>query len=305
MRRVAIGVVLLALVAAPATASDTGPDLPPHPTDPDVSPEGEPLGDPLPSGSLDDLLPGNGLPIQSPVPKPDPSLDWPTDGSDDETDTDEKASPPPLTRHRLVDNPDVDHRPSTGARPHAATMSSGGHVPTPEPAHGPTSSATLRVAGLVAAGGLAAWLLLRGLPEDPTRRHLLRLIRRRPGRNLTDLADELDVDRTTVRYHVDKLADDDRVTCRRVGRCRRVFPAGDAADAEHADLLDHPVRQAIVRRLKRGPPVRQRRLAERCDVAPSTLTYHLDRLADAGLIERDQDGRSAVLSLADDRTGSR
>lgn len=165
----------------------------------------------------------------------------------------------------------------------------------------PTQSRSGPPVTLVASAGavaLAIWLLRRRLPEDPTRRRLLRLVRRDPGRNLSDLARELGVDRTTVRHHVDRLVEEGRVTCRRQGRCRRVYPEGADGD-ELADLLDHPVRRWILRRLLRRRRLDQRRLRDECDVAPSTLTYHAKRLESAGLLERSSRGRRTVLALVD------
>lgn len=166
---------------------------------------------------------------------------------------------------------------------------------TPTPARSGPPVALAAGAGALA---LAIWLLRRRLPEDPTRRRLVRLVRRDPGRNLSDLARELGVDRTTVRHHVDRLVEEGSVTCRRQGRSRRVYPEGSDED-ELADLLDHPVRRWIVRRLLRRRRLDQRRLRDECDVAPSTLTYHAKRLESAGLLERTSRGRRTVLALVD------
>lgn len=40
-------------------------------------------------------------------------------------------------------------------------------------------------------------------------------------------------------------------------------------------------------------------LAERLDRDPSTVTHHLDRLAEDGIVERERDGRAVVNKLAD------
>lgn len=188
-----------------------------------------------------------------------------------------------------------DTRRDTSVRPAVrATTQDGADPPAPTRSGPPV--ALVAGAGAVA---LALWVLRRRLPEDPTRRRLVRLVRRDPGRNLTDLARELSVDRTTVRHHVDRLAEEGRVTCRRQGRCRRVYPDG-ADEDDLTALLDHPVRRWIVRRLLRRRRLDQRSLRDECDVAPSTLTYHVERLASAGLVERTSRGRRTVLALVDE-----
>lgn len=257
----------------------------------------DPLPAPTPAGvthEVDDLLeslhdhPDPREPVHGPLPAP------PTLPARPDPVSDPRSRPAGPVGHPDPVSPasgwETDPRPGGEAD---TQRTEAPHPPAPAPPGAPVVA--LAGAGLAA---LVVWLLRRRLPEDPTRRRIVRLVRRDPGRHLSDLARELGLDRTTVRHHVDRLAEEDLVVTRRTGRCRRVHPAEDD-DGELADLLDHPVRAWICRRLLRRRRLDQRRLRAECGVAPSTLTYHAKRLEAAGLVERRSRGRRTVLSLAD------
>lgn len=257
----------------------------------------EPLPDPEPGG-IDDLVPD--LSWDPPVRFASPG---PVDDAVPTTPTLPDAGLPVAEPAR--DPARLDRRPAPLTRPidRETDPRPGVRIAGQAPDHpqAPTPTEPRPPVVALAGAGLAAllvWLIGRRLPEDRTRRRLVRLVRRDPGRHLSDLARELGLDRTTVRHHVEILAEEGRVCCRRRGRCRRVYPSG-AEEDDLVDLLDHPVRRWIVRRLVQRRRLDQRRLREECDVAPSTLTYHAKKLEDAGLVERRSRGRRTVLALVE------
>ena len=64
-------------------------------------------------------------------------------------------------------------------------------------------------------------------------------------------------------------------------------------------LLADPVRAQIVQALARGPAC-VCHLVEPLGLAQPTVSHHLKRLTDAGLLEREQRGRWAFFSLSRD-----
>ncbi|UYG06339.1 ArsR/SmtB family transcription factor [Halomonas sp. M4R1S46] len=84
--------------------------------------------------------------------------------------------------------------------------------------------------------------------------------------------------------------------------------------ARKLTALAHPVRLAAIRRLAAAGPdgLTAGRLAERLDVAPSALTFHLQKLAAAGLVESRREGQfvyyravfDALLALTDHLVGA-
>lgn len=75
----------------------------------------------------------------------------------------------------------------------------------------------------------------------------------------------------------------------------RVAASGTTTD--RLSVLLGPLRAETLRALQRPQPMG--RLARQLHCAPSTLTYHCDQLAGAGLIQRERRAQSVVASLTD------
>ena len=84
--------------------------------------------------------------------------------------------------------------------------------------------------------------------------------------------------------------------------------------AKKLTALAHPVRLAAIRQLAAAGPdgLTAGRLSERLDVAPNALTFHLQKLAAAGLVESHREGQfvyycavfDALLVLTDHLVGA-
>lgn len=130
------------------------------------------------------------------------------------------------------------------------------------------------------------------------RRELFELIHTRPGISRTTLAEASEVAPSTVRYHVDILKTAGMV------RTLRVFGQVRLAEAsvprEHvelraalADAGTAPVLAAVAR--QDGPSVSD--VATELGKAPSTISYHVDRLEAEGLLDRERSGRRVEMHL--------
>lgn len=88
----------------------------------------------------------------------------------------------------------------------------------------------------------------------------------------------------------------------------------DAIAARKLTALAHPIRLAAIRQLAAAGPagLAAGRLAERLDVAPNALTFHLQKLGAAGLVESRREGQfvyyravfDALLALTDHLVGA-
>jgi len=135
--------------------------------------------------------------------------------------------------------------------------------------------------------------------EHGTRKRLYDRIRASPGTYLAELSEETGVEMGTVRYHLRILEFENLVSEETIRGHRRYFPAGtDWAELEAA--LNDDATAAIVEALERDGPDSVSGLAETLDRDPSTISHHLDRLAEDGLVERERQGRAVQNKLSAD-----
>lgn len=156
--------------------------------------------------------------------------------------------------------------------------------------------ATHRIAAL-AAGALALllapWLLyhrLRGarVLDQDTRSRVFGLIQERPGVIAVELARELDLDRTTVRYHLRRLEREGLICTEGTAH----FAAGALPRDARAACVAAARSSRVLDAVREQPGRAKNDLAEALGLARATVSWHLDRLAGAGLVRLAREGRA-------------
>ena len=133
-----------------------------------------------------------------------------------------------------------------------------------------------------------------------TRDRLLAHVRDHPGRHARALGRELDLATGQLQYHLRRLRNSGAVVVdERHGRTHYFPPGYDEAERERLALARRETSRAILAALLAGEtPAAD--LAAQLGVARSTLSYHVDRLRAAGLVDERRGGSGRVyLSLAD------
>jgi DNA-binding transcriptional ArsR family regulator len=135
--------------------------------------------------------------------------------------------------------------------------------------------------------------------EHDARAAIHDLLQEQPGTYLSAIAEETDLPLPTVRYHLKVLEREHCVVGEKIRGKRRFFPAGTEPSTLAATLGDDGA-AAVLETLARHGPDSVSGLAERVDRDVSTVTHHLQRLDDDGLVEREREGRAVVNRLAAD-----
>ena len=152
------------------------------------------------------------------------------------------------------------------------------------------------VGRVLGAAGYTKWAGDDPLEHD-TRAELYDLLQADPGTYLSAFveASALDASLGTVRYHLRILEREGLVTSTKVGGKRRYYPIGTSPDA--LDIaLESAATRAILQELTASPDTVSG-LADRIDRDPSTVSHHLSRLDDDGLVERERDGQAVITRL--------
>lgn len=134
--------------------------------------------------------------------------------------------------------------------------------------------------------------------DNATRATIHDTVSEDPGLSLSALSERAGIPRSTVRYHVRILKEEGLVETTTVRGKRRAHPAEDDNPALAASLSDDAT-ATLLETVARDGPASVSDLADALDRTPGTVSYHLERLAEDGLVERERAGNAVVTTLAD------
>ena len=134
---------------------------------------------------------------------------------------------------------------------------------------------------------------------ETARRRIAERVGTDPGVHFNALVRELDMAPGQVQYHLKRLLDERVVAENCYGRTHYYPPSFDAWERRSLALLRRETSADVVSVLLERGETPATEVAERICIARSTLSWHAERLTDAGLVResRDAEGR-VVLDLA-------
>lgn len=140
----------------------------------------------------------------------------------------------------------------------------------------------------------------RAEPELESRRAIYRSVRASPGVHFRGLLRELDYAQGTLQYHLRWLVDEGLVEAVDDGEYTRYYPSEfEPEDWAVMNALRREYSRRIVAILAAEGPQTTNGLAERLGKAQSTISWHLSRLHDAGVVTKSRVGQSVEYDLED------
>lgn len=136
----------------------------------------------------------------------------------------------------------------------------------------------------------------RELLENDVRRATYDAVVTSPGTHLAGVASLVNVAASTVRYHAHVLERAGLVRSETDRGKRRLYPAHGEVCAVGTALTDQPAAR-LVRVVDEREPIRVGDIATALDRAPSTVSYHLDRLEVDDVVTRERTGEAVEVTL--------
>ena len=131
------------------------------------------------------------------------------------------------------------------------------------------------------------------------RRRVFEAIKEYPGIHLRELQRKTGMALGTLRYQIRFLEKHGLVVEKKEGRLVTYYPAKgrevDARDKRYLAILRQELPRLIVLHLMMHPNSTHGEMKGHFNVSPSTLSYHLKRLVEAGIISKDEKGRYRVV----------
>ncbi|HEV2390456.1 MAG TPA: winged helix-turn-helix transcriptional regulator [Nitrososphaerales archaeon] len=134
---------------------------------------------------------------------------------------------------------------------------------------------------------------------DATQRRILDFITSHPGAHLRDICRALGLAMGVVQYHVQRLERDRRIHSMRRGLYKFFYPANLFGERQRDVLsmlsLDRP--RELLLNIIEHPGSTQEALAGATKVSQPTVSWHLKRLVDLGIVGGRQNGRVVTYSV--------
>lgn len=140
--------------------------------------------------------------------------------------------------------------------------------------------------------------------ETPMRERVLAAVRRFPGIHFRGIVRELDTSTALVRYHIQHLLEQEDIRQVQVGGYTRYFPIEEFRElTDEEKKMLNVLRQEkpleIVLELLEFGSMQHKDLHELIGGSKGTLTYHLNKLVDAGVVRRVRSGEERGFHLED------
>lgn len=129
---------------------------------------------------------------------------------------------------------------------------------------------------------------------EAARRRIVERVRSDPGVHFNALVRGTDMAPGQVQYHLKRLLDERLVAEDCYGRTHYYPPSFDAWERRALALLRRETSADIVGVLLESGETPATEVAERVGIARSTLSWHVDRLVDAGLVEKRRGAESRI-----------
>lgn len=129
--------------------------------------------------------------------------------------------------------------------------------------------------------------------ENPLRDDILVVVQGSPGISASELGRRLECGWGTLVYHLTVLERMQLISSAREGRHKRFFVQGriNYSDKGAVGLLANPSARTLLDAIRERPGLIQRDLGRLLGLSPGTVAWHVDRLEEAGLVIKEEEGR--------------
>jgi predicted transcriptional regulator len=152
--------------------------------------------------------------------------------------------------------------------------------------------------------------MVRGPPTDDeddilaleTRKEIFEYVQSNPGVHFSQLKRDLDMETGLVQHHLRALENYDVLTSEDHQGKRRLFVAEELGEEERAILssLRYETTRHILLFLLEENRARNRAIAEELGVSPATVSWHVSRLVENGIVSEVEDGRTTYYTVTDE-----
>lgn len=139
--------------------------------------------------------------------------------------------------------------------------------------------------------------------DNLNRKKMYDLVRSSPGTYFNEIVKKTGLNRGTVRYHVDLLETEHMIVSHKVNGKRRYFQNGSTYEEKEMTIItvlrDNMNRQ-IIQEILNSERINNGILAKTMGISTPSMSWHMKRLVEQGIVRADKDGRCATYSINPD-----
>ncbi|TQD24463.1 winged helix-turn-helix transcriptional regulator [Methanolobus vulcani] len=143
--------------------------------------------------------------------------------------------------------------------------------------------------------------------DNMNREKLYDLIQSSPGAYFNEIVKRTGLNRGTVRYHVDLLEAEHMIVCHKVKGKMRYFQNSSTYDEKDMTViaaLRNDMTRQIILEIFNSERINNETLAKTIGISTSSMSWHMKRLVELGIVRADKDGRYATYSIDPDYSDS-
>jgi Uncharacterized protein conserved in archaea len=137
--------------------------------------------------------------------------------------------------------------------------------------------------------------------ELETRKEIFEYVQTNPGVHFSQAKRDLDMETGLLQHHLETLQEYGVLMSQEHQGKRRLFVAEELTEEEREILssLRYETTRHILLFLIQEETARNGSIAEELGVAPATVSWHVPRLVEDGIVSEIQDGRTTLYTVAD------
>ena len=128
---------------------------------------------------------------------------------------------------------------------------------------------------------------------DP-RNNILEFIRKNPSTHLRKIKNTLGYSMGTIQYHVAKLENDGVIFSKRTGFYKNYFHVGESDQTDVMSILNLESPRRILLYVAKNEPCSHMDIAKGIGLSSSTVSWHMKKLVDKGIIQLRYDGKFSI-----------
>lgn len=144
-----------------------------------------------------------------------------------------------------------------------------------------------------------------GLVQDPleleNRKRIFEVLRASPGLHFREIQRRTNISIGVLEYHLSYLVDRGLLTLERQGAFARYYPAGQvgAEKKKMLSALRQEIPRGIILYLLKHPGATHGEVLQNFTISGGTLSYHVKKLVDQGVIKLEKAGRESRMTVLD------